>query len=147
MTFTYTPGATTTLNDVRVLIGDVDEAMAGPGLCLEDEEILRLVTLFGSNVYRVAAEAALALAAKFLRKPEGIQGGNDRLMPTDRVTHLRRRARELRGMADAGGIPTAGGLSVSERAAAQADTDRTRPAFTRGQLDREGASDASCPQP
>ena len=146
MTFSYTPGGTTTLDDIRVLIGDVD-ANANTEQRLEDEEIARLVSLEGPNVYAAAAAACETLAAKFLRKPEGLQGGNDRVMPTDRVTHLRRRARELRARAESGAVPYAGGLSKSERETALADTDRITPAFSRGQLDGEGTTDASCPHP
>jgi hypothetical protein len=133
MSFTYTPGEATTLNDIRFLIGDTDP-LAMLDLRLEDEEIARIIALRGANVYRAAAAAARQLAGKFGRKPEGTQG-NERIVPTDRATHMRRLAKELEALADSGCSPAAGGLSIAQKETSAANTDLPEPAFKRGMLD------------
>lgn len=141
MTFTYTPGSGTSKDSVRLLVGDT-RVDVSEDMRLEDEEIESLFTLFGTNVLRVAAEAADALAAKFARKAEGAVGP-ERIQPMSRAAEMRATATRLRSKASAHAIPVAGGISVSGKAAAAGDTDRSAPSFTRDLLDHpDGNADA-----
>lgn len=133
MTMTYTPGSGTQKDDVRFLTGDT-RVDAPEDVRLEDEEITRLATLFGGNTFGIAAEAASALAAKFARKAEGAVGP-ERIQPMSRAAELRATAAHLRSRAAAQALPSAGGISVSDNDTADADTDRSKPAFTRALLD------------
>ena len=139
MSFTYVAGAAAK-DDVRLLIGDVD-VNAQSELRLEDEDIARLITLEG-DIYRAAAMAAEVLATKFARKAEGSAGPNA-LSPSNRAQELRATATRLRMAAatNRGPIPSAGGISISGKAAAEAQSDRVKPTFKRGLLDNasEGA--------
>ncbi len=132
MTFTYQPGEPSDLTRVRLRIGDTDQ-FASADLRLEDEEILDLLATEG-GLFRAAAAAAEALAAKFARKAEGSQGP-DRIVPSDRANHLRRIAAQLRSAAAASCVPSAGGISATAKDRASSNPDRAEPAFKRGQLD------------
>jgi hypothetical protein len=133
LTFSYDPGSGEHLHRIRSRIGDTDP-FAAPDLRLEDEEILDFLATEG-GLLRAASAAAEALAAKFSRKAEGSQGP-ERIVPSDRANHLRRTAAQLRSAAAAACLPSAGGLSVTSKQGAEANTDRVGPAFRRGQWDR-----------
>ena len=132
MTFTYQPGDPSDLARIRLRIGDTDP-FASADLRIEDEEIVDFLDTEGS-VIRAAAAAAEALAAKFARKAEGSQGP-DRIVPSDRANHLRRIAAQLRTAASAACVPSAGGISIAAKDQNATDSDRTTPAFRRGQMD------------
>jgi hypothetical protein len=132
VTFTYQPGDPSDLARVRLRIGDTDQ-FASADLRLEDEEIRDLLLTEG-GLFRAAAAAAEALAAKFARKAEGSQGP-DRIVPSDRANHLRRIAAQLRSAAAASCIPSAGGISLAAKDRGASNPDHTEPAFRRGQLD------------
>jgi hypothetical protein len=136
LAFTYRPGSRTTLNRIRVRIGDTD-AYASADLRLEDEEIADFLLSEG-GLLRAAAAAAEALAAKFARKAEGSQGP-DRIVPSDRANHLRRIAAQLRSAASAACVPSAGGISIAAKDRAASNPGRTAPAFRRGQMDHPDA--------
>lgn len=144
MGFEYSPGASAK-DDVRMLIGDTDDSV-NADLRLEDEEIARFLELNTSSpaspgrsgLFRSAAEAADALAAKFARKAEGSSGPN-RIAPSSRAQELRATANRLRTRSNEGAGMYAGGTSVSDKAAAAADTDRVQPSFTTGQFDNPEA--------
>ncbi len=132
MTFTYQPGDQSDVGRVRLRVGETDQ-FASADLRLEDEEIADLLATEG-GVMRAAAAAAEALAAKFARKAEGSQGP-DRIVPSDRATHLRRTAAQLRSAAVAACVPTSGGVSSAAKELAASQFDRATSAFRRGQLD------------
>lgn len=142
MAFTYRESGSNPARDrARMLIGDTDKN-ASLELRLEDEEIDDLfLILTGSatpaslaGVYRGAIAAGDALVAKFARKAEG-STGPDRLNPTNRVQELRTTLDRLRRQLAAMSSPFAGGISVADKAARAADTDRPAPAFKVGMLD------------
>jgi hypothetical protein len=141
---TYTAGETAK-DDVRLLISDTNTE-ASVDERLEDEDIERLLflrlgtsnpTTRGGAFMNAAADAADALAAKFARKADV---GADKVNFPTRAEELRATARGLRARAASGAIPFAGGISVSDKAARAADSDRPSSAFTRGMLDNPGAS-------
>lgn len=127
MTFTYDP--TTARGRVRLLVGDTDENQP---IRLEDAEVDVFLELMGSE-RAAAAEGADALAARYARQLEGGSGG---LQPSrTRAQELRTTAARLRASVSMFAVPTAGGITQSDRDTLDADTDRLRPAFRRGQLD------------
>jgi hypothetical protein len=143
VTFSYSVG-NTARDDVRLLIGDVDYNVS-EDLRLEDEDIERILVLqAGSSspgdtgVFRAAAFAAEILASKFDRKAEG-SPGPDRVMPSNRAAGLRATAERLRRQLAAHAVPSAGGISVSAKAARAGDSDRPCPAFSLGMLDNNGS--------
>jgi len=135
VTFTYNPGSAS-LDDVRMLIGDTNP-QADERLRLEDEEIARFLELEGS-LYLGAAAAAEALAAKFAREPEGSVGPNT-IRPSSRSDQLRAVAGRLRARAGRAALSFAGGISKAQKETAESNTDRIKPAFTRGMMDNPDA--------
>lgn len=131
MGFSYIAGGSTK-DDVRLLIGDVDDS-AAEDVRLEDEDISRLIALEG-GVRRSAAAAADVLAAKFSRKAEG-SAGPDRITVTTRAQELRATAARLRTSAAMTAGVTVGGVSKAAKQAAEEDTDRVEPAFKVGMMD------------
>jgi len=141
VTCTYTAGATAR-DDVRLLISDTNPE-AGIDERLEDEDVDRLLFLRTGesdppsrrNAFmNAAADAADALAAKFARK---LDIGADKVNFPTRAEELRATARGLRARAASGAVPYAGGISVSDKAARAADSDRPPSAFSRGMLDNQ----------
>lgn len=145
MVLNYTPGRSAR-DRVRLLIGDTDpNAMLE--LRLEDDDIDDLLAFMTgsaspsmSGVYRVASRAAYVLAAKFARKAEGSTGPQS-IRPSNRAQELRATARDLQQQASTMAVPYAGGISVSDKAAMAADTDRVRATFAVGMLDHPDGSD------
>ena len=132
MTFTYTAGATTDANRVRLLIGDTDSA-APAQQRLEDEEITDLLTITGG--YRAAAAASAdALAAKFARLATAKSMGQASLA-WKRFEQLTALANQIRTSVSVSAVPFASGWSRSQKDTQAADTDRITPSFTRGMLD------------
>jgi hypothetical protein len=132
MTFTYTPGGATDLDDIRAAIGDTTST-APPAERLEDEEIERLLTLEGS-ITSAKVAAARALLAKLTRRVTEKTVGSLRLVYTQRIDALRSLIKDLELKATLA-IPYAGGISQSDRAAVESNTDRTQPAFRAGMFD------------
>lgn len=140
MTFSYTAGGATSLDRVRMLIGDTD-GDATEQQRLEDEEINDLLTLFGS--YRAAAAgAADALAAKYARQATEKSVGQASLV-WKRFEQLRQLAKDLRSSVAYTAVPFAGGLSHDIRDTNLQDTDLVQPSFRKGMLDNPPITDQS----
>jgi hypothetical protein len=141
---TYTPGSGTPKDRIRFLIGDTD-VLAQENLRLEDEEINDALTLATGSptpttsaaLYRVGADCADVLAAKFARVFEGASSGPG--PSRTRAQELRATARELRQRASAGAVPFAGGISQADKAGRAADPDRVPSTFRKGMLDNPDA--------
>ncbi len=132
MTFTYTPGSSTSATRVRLLIGDTDPT-APLQQRLEDEEITDLLAIAGG--FRAAAAAAAdALAAKFARLATDKRMGQASLA-WKRFEQLASMAKSLRSTVSLAAIPFAGGISKTQRDALAQDTDRIVPSFQKGMLD------------
>lgn len=131
MTWTYDAGQITTssLMQCRFLIGDTQSALQQ----LQDEEINWTLTRY-SNVYSACAEMCRALATKYASQVDLVQGE----LRTNYSARSRRydalaRDMEMRGLR--GVVPYAGGISESDKANVQGDSDRVTPDFNKGQFD------------
>jgi len=132
VTFTYTPGDTSSATRVRLLIGDTDPD-APLQQRLENEEITDLLTISGG--YRAAAAAAAdALAGKFARLASSKRMGQASL-EWRRFEQLTSLAKTLRSSVSLAAVPFAGGISVAQRDTLDQDTDRVTPSFQKGMLD------------
>lgn len=131
MAWTYTASATPSNKDaVRRTIGDV---LTGDQQ-LQDEEINYALTLY-ANIYLASAECCRWISAQFARKVDTVQG-ELRTLYSNQTRAYAARANELQAMGmarGAGSMPFAGGISVSDKAANLADTDRVTPQFNIGQ--------------
>lgn len=134
MTATYTnsPG-TDSIDAIRLLIGDTDVASAA----LTDEELQYYLDTAG-NLYLAAAYAVEAIMSAQgggitskqvgdLKVTYGGAGGASGLAALAKTLRMR--------AARTSGTPYAGGISVADREALDADTDRTASAFVVGQDD------------
>jgi len=129
MTWTWTYDGDPTASDtaaVRFAVGDTDTT----DQLLSDEEIAYLLTEYGT-VTAAAVSACEALAAKFARQVDR-QVGNLRLSSSQRAAQFRELAATLRRRAALTATPYAGGLTYTDKDARAADTDRVKPAFTKG---------------
>lgn len=138
MAWTYTAGAATNKDRIRLRIGDTISS-APTDEQLADEEIADLVTTEGSFL-PAAAAAARALAAKILRKATEKQIGNLRLVYQARYQALLDIAKQLDTAVSSGAMPYVGGVSISDRQTIESNTDRVAPGFTTGMLNNPRAS-------
>jgi hypothetical protein len=122
--WTYNGPSNSDADAVRFLIDDRDEASA----FFNDDEIAFLLTEHGDK-YRAAAAACEQLAAA-LAPTNGESGAGQR--GADRVANYIKLAERYRLMAARRlATPFAGGISVVAKQAADDDTDRVRPLFSR----------------
>jgi len=139
-TWTYSgdPSASS-LDKIRFLIGDTDP----DDRQLADEEILFCVS-DRPSIYSAAAMACRTLAAKYARSVTK-QVGDLKIDATVRQQHYNDLADEYDAKSGEGGLsiyalsaPYAGGISVADRDAQSADSDRVDPAFEIGSMDYPG---------
>ena len=138
MTWTYTPGGATDQDDIRSALGDT-ESSAPTSERLEDEEIARFLTLYGSAPAATVA-AAKALMAKLSRRATEKSVGGLQLVYAQRIEGLQYLIGQLTTAASGLAMPYCGGISQGTVAAVEADADRVQPAFRRGMLDNPRAS-------
>jgi len=137
MTWTYTgtPGqdsAAERRDAARLLVGDTNTNDQQ----VSDEEIAFYLSEASNNTYRAAAIAAQGLAAKYARSVDTAFEGV-RSSYSQRATHYKQMALQLEAKAvSAGGLgmPSAGGISISEIERVDNDTDRVKPVFKQGQF-------------
>lgn len=134
--WTYDPGTvgTIALNTVRYLIGDTIRTDQQ----LYDQEIKFAINNY-SNVYLASAVCARAIAAKYARQVDTVQG-ELRTMYSERTKRYLIMADGpnglwQQGMARGGVFAYAGGISVTDKQQAEEDTDRISPQFTIGEFD------------
>lgn len=133
MTWTYTPDFTTQRDRIRREIGDVLQS----DQILSDEEIAYAGTVEGSDI-TVAARCCDWAAAFFGRKAD-ITEGKLSLKLSQRAQAYRMQAAQLRSLDSMSALPSIGGESITDKEAANADTDRVPPAFFRGMTDNPRA--------
>lgn len=123
-----------TINIVRRIVGDV---LPGDKQ-LQDEEIAFAIATY-SNVYLASAECCRWIAAQYARKVDTVQGELHTLYSQQfKAYRLMAFDLETRGMARSGaGSGYAGGISVEDKAAQVADTDRVTPQFNLMMMDDE----------
>jgi hypothetical protein len=128
MTWSYSPSdiATSVRDQVRFLIGDVNEADE----LLQDEEIDFILTQT-SGAYYAAARCCQAIAAGFGREVS-VKVGHLALANEKKYEHYLELADTLRAQASIGNAsPVMVADSVNAKRAAELDPDRVQPAFRR----------------
>lgn len=134
MTWTYNAAnlGTDQTYQVRLLCGDTDSTHP----LIQDEEIDYLITLH-ANIYLAAAAACESIAAKFAQYADQ-KTGKIATWLTKRVDKFLEMAARLRAVAGRSfGKPYAGGISVADKAAQEANDDREAPSFTLGMMDNQ----------
>ena len=136
MTFTYQmdPGTGTAAerrDAMRLLLKDTDDA----SFLYHDEELAFFLGQNNNALYRSAADAAAGLAA---READSKSVGD--LAISGFGKSWRDLAVEYRMKADSRVVPYAGGISVSDKQAAEDDTDRVVPMFSRTLFENPAAS-------
>lgn len=128
MTWTY--GAdplNSTLDQVRLLIGDTDTSDQQ----LQDSEIQFEMTQ-ASVPYYAAANCADRLAAKYARQVQRQFGRTGfRAFYNQKIGQYEQLAAALRRRAASGALPYAGGISRSDKATDETNTDAVQPFFSR----------------
>ena len=127
MSWTYDTALSANKDKVRFYAGDTDSAAA---ITVTDEEIGGLLTLAGG----ARAAAALLCDHLAMRYAQRGQQLTDDIGQSvnygDLAKQFTDRARVLRSQASFGAVPFAGGISVAQKQAQQANTDRVTPAFS-----------------
>ena len=135
-TYTVTDLATSAKDQVRRLIGDVistDQQIA-------DEEINWILTQ-RSSIYGAAAECCRFIAGQYSRKVDVVtQASGGGALKTNYSAQAKAymslaMTLESRSAMIGGGLPYAGGISVTDKQNNEADTDRVAPQFNIGMED------------
>lgn len=131
-TYDATQLATSTLYQVRRLVGDV---LVGDQQ-LTDPEVLQAINLWPGSIYLAAAECCRNIAAQYSRRPDLVQGELKTNYSQLAKAYMDRAAEmESRGNMIAGAMPYAGGIDVDDKNAVAADPNRVPPAFNIGMDD------------
>lgn len=133
MAFTYDPdNLTDSVNKVRLLIGDVDSE--DPQFA--DEEIQAFINSTSTD----QAAAALALNALAARTAGLVDKwvGDLKLLESQKHRAYAEQAAVLLTGGRMLGIPSAGGIRVSQKESQEADSDLVVPSFRRNQFDYSG---------
>lgn len=120
---------------VRLMLGDVEEITTQANRHLEDEEIDWRLSTVGNDDLHAAVLSGEDLLAKWShREVATVQSAMDQ-----RWSNLKERVAGLRVRLEGRAGVAAGGISVSAKEAADADTDRARPSFRKDILDNPDA--------
>lgn len=139
MTWTYSGNPAVSDRDaVRFLTRDTN--MDSPAT-LSDEEIAWLVSEAGGNVYRAAMDSANELAAKYAGLIQTKTVGSLSITYAARAQGFKDIASNLktRALRHTTVAPYAGGISKSDKALNESDTDWDRPPFSIGMDDAPGS--------
>jgi len=140
MTATYDPSLANPLDEVRFALGDVIVEPAESAL-LSDEEIGALLAVHDNHVGRAALAAAKSLAARFARLTT-MSAGDTSVSMGELAERYRTLVADLqRGLArgTGGGLPYAGGISRTDKASREDNTDRVEPSFARQGVGTSGS--------
>lgn len=134
MTWTFNYDPSVQLDRVRILVGDTDENDP----LISDEEIGLYLTggyWAEDSDHLAASRVAGAIAAKFAKRADSLSAGGTSVNWGGLVDRYRTMATDLAelGATEAGlsAAPFAGGISISDVDARNADTDRVSPFFNR----------------
>lgn len=124
MAWTYNIELTEPKDKVRLMIGDTTNVDPQ----FQDEELEAMLAIYG-NVTQTAVAAARALSARYSRQADKWVG-DLKILASQRAKQYRELA-DMLETASVGtfGIPSAGGIRVSQKEAAEGDTDRVQPSF------------------
>lgn len=142
MSVTYSGDPAASARDaVRFLVGDTSTST---GL-LADTEIDFLVSRWGSNTYRAAAEAARVLAAKTSDNVESKSVGSLSISKSGQSNRYLELAKSLEAQSKTGVTfaiaAYSGGVSKADKELMYADDDWEKPWFRRGMHDYPGYTD------
>lgn len=136
MSFSYDLTLTASKDIVRFLVADtnINEPLVA------DEEIAFALSTAGGHVQRTALAVAKQIARQFARQAS-LATPDLRVEFRDRAEQYRQLVKDLeRDLQRSNAMPYAGGISVADMQAAEADTDRVRPAFSIGMHDTPGGA-------
>lgn len=137
MLWTYTGDPEDSPKDaVRFLLGDTDP----DDKQLSDPEINFMLSRWGGNIYKAAAEAARTIGSRYLRQTDK-QVGDLRISFSQRSEKYFALAAEFERTAYKSVAPVAGGISKAKKQIQEKDDDRVKPAFRRGMMENRGAGD------
>lgn len=128
-----------TSDALRLLVGDISTSTAREYLTDTDYDYFASVS---PNNFAAAALAANSLAALFGGQGSRKKVGDLEITRAD-AAYYRDLAKQLNRMSALQSAPFAGGISRSDKAAVESDTDRVGPAFTRSQFANPAAIDPS----
>jgi len=140
MTFTYfSDDLTTTLNQVRRLIGDVNSTSAE----FQDAEINFFIDQ-EANIFGAASLASEALAAKYADQVDK-EVDDLKIRASQKHAHYEALSTKYRATSKVKGSPQvfAGGISKAQKLTEQQDTDRVEPDFSRDQFEYDGTNTSS----
>lgn len=134
MEWTYDPGISRPLDQVRFLIGDTNAYDPQ----LDDGEVTFCLTDNNGTVTRAALACAEALQGKYSRLVDSkIDDTEEKL--SGRLGQYTQLVNQLRAKLARGGIrPLMGGQSISEKRSNRRDVDLSQPAFTVAQFSEPG---------
>jgi hypothetical protein len=135
VTWTYDPSdLSDDVSQVRVRIGDTNTH----DKLLSDEELQHFIDDRGT-VLLASVSAVRAIIAKLARNIDRSNIGMS-AQRSQSIQHYRDLLRELERESGAHtGAPRVGGISKSDKATAESDSDRVAPTFFRGQWDKTDA--------
>ena len=119
---------------LKFLVGDLSTSASGE--LLSTAECAWLIGQYGS-ARAAAPHAAQAIAAQFAQKVDK-SVGDLRIAAQQKFEHYTTLATSLGRQTALVAVPYAGGVSVADKAAVVADSDRVKPSFTVGIHDHEG---------
>jgi tRNA isopentenyl-2-thiomethyl-A-37 hydroxylase MiaE len=129
MTWTYNSASIgTDLAKVRLQIGDTDTNDQQ----LTDEEIQFFIDT-EQTIFMAAYRCALALVAEYARKVDK-EMGDLKLLAAQRHRHYLQLAAQLK-QKNVPGIPSAGGVYISEKDTLEDNTNLVKPFFQRGMME------------
>lgn len=127
MSWTYDTALSANKDKVRFYAGDTDSSAA---ITATDEEIGGLLTL-GGGARAAAALLCDHLAMRYAQRGQQLTDDiGQSVNYGDLAKQFIDRARVLRSQASFGAVPFAGGISVAQKQATGANTDRVTPAFS-----------------
>lgn len=132
MAWTYDPKLVTDKDRVRLLLGDTSSSAP----LLQDEEIAGLIAVYG-GAHAATIAAARALAAKYSREADKWVGDLKILASQKSKAFLELATALAEGGSPSYGVPSAGGIRISEKENMEDDTNRVSPSFKRDQFPYE----------
>ena len=145
MAFTYDSPFASAKDQVRFMLGDTVEGT----LLLQDEEIEWVLQDEGDDVAAAAVRCCEAIIAQLSKETDLSVPGEITIALSKRRLAYRDMLVTLRARQSSNGmlLPYAGGISQSDKATREQDSDRALPAFTRRGDSHPGANTVLRPTP
>lgn len=130
MAATYTDPSNSQSDEVRYLVGDTN--VADLVVILQDEEIAFEIAN-GGNTSQIAARCCEAIVAKLSGEADFSTGGTSR-QKSQRVAHYRKLAQDLRRRQARYVAPSAGAITLAQKAENEANEDLVQGQFRSNQF-------------